>query len=181
MRIHAASASDAVTRTLEAIITASGHSVCPLDTAELVLVDPLHPPPLPPTIATLVLEPTTLTHPIRPHHLLRMLVARQAIVSLTLGSGWQFDTMARCLNHPDSGMVSLTEKESALLATLASVAPAAIGREALLAQVWGMKSEIDTHTLETHIYRLRHKLGECSPRPCDIVTEDGAYKLEGAA
>ena len=40
-----------------------------------------------------------------------------------------------------------------------------------------MQADIETHTLETHIYRLRHKLAELTPKPCDIVTVDSAYQL----
>ncbi len=179
MRIHVASASASVTRALEAIVSAAGHIATPLAEAELLVRDPLHPlPDLPePTIPQMTLDIATLAHPIRPYRLLQLLLARLATPTFPLGHGWELDTLARSITHPDHPALSLTEKESSLLATLAAAHPTAIDREALLADIWGMRAEIDTHTLETHIYRLRHKLGECTHRPCDIVTEGGAYRL----
>jgi DNA-binding response OmpR family regulator len=40
-----------------------------------------------------------------------------------------------------------------------------------------MQPDVETHTLETHIYRLRSKLDALTPKPCDIITLDGAYQL----
>ncbi|MFN1208601.1 hypothetical protein ACKXGD_16755 [Enterococcus lactis] len=40
-----------------------------------------------------------------------------------------------------------------------------------------MAEQAETHTLETHIYRLRAKLGAMNPPPGDLVTEDGSYRL----
>jgi DNA-binding response OmpR family regulator len=71
----------------------------------------------------------------------------------------------------------LTEKESQLLRELAEAAPHAMRREQLLAQVWGMNEQVDTHTLETHIYRLRSKLESLVSIPADITTESGTYRL----
>ena len=70
----------------------------------------------------------------------------------------------------------LTEKECELLAARVRAQPTAQSREALLAQVWGMASSIDTHTLETHIYRLRAKLETIHPTPGTILTEEGNYR-----
>ena len=70
-----------------------------------------------------------------------------------------------------SETVRLTEKETALLEYLAqSTAP--VGRDELLASVWGYDARIDTHTLETHIYQLRRKLGAEL-----ILNEGGLYRL----
>jgi DNA-binding response OmpR family regulator len=54
--------------------------------------------------------------------------------------------------------VRLTEKEAAILAYLHKSGPRAVARDELLAQIWGYADAIATHTLETHIYRLRRKL-----------------------
>lgn len=68
-------------------------------------------------------------------------------------------------------IIRLTEKETALLEYLAqSTNP--VGREELLASVWGYDARIDTHTLETHIYQLRKKLGSEI-----IINEDSLYRL----
>jgi hypothetical protein len=184
MRVHAVSASAAVTRTLEAIIAASGHSIAPAAEAELLLVDTLHPAPLPASDApqfTLGNAPACGARiPVRPAQLARVLAAYRGAAQITLGTGWSLDVAARSLTHASAPALSLTEKETALLATLAAAHPALLTREVLLESVWGMRAEIDTHTLETHIYRLRQKLESApAPAPCDIATEGGSYRLTG--
>ena len=185
MRIHAVSASAAVVRTLETLIAASGHTATEID-AELLLIDALHPAPLPETpCAQLSLGSAdtgadAISLPIRPQQLARILMARRPVEALALGSGWQLDQAARSLTHASLPAVSLTEKECALLATLALAAPAPLSREALLERVWGITTtDIDTHTLETHIYRIRSKLSALTPAPCDIDTQGSSYCLTG--
>lgn len=73
---------------------------------------------------------------------------------------------------------TLTAREQDLLAALASAAPAAISRDTLLQQVWRYDPQAETHTIETHIYRLRQKL-EALGDPRQIVTVPGGYRLEG--
>lgn len=68
-------------------------------------------------------------------------------------------------------IIRLTEKETTLLEYLAQSANP-VGREELLASVWGYDARIDTHTLETHIYQLRRKLGGEL-----ILNEGGHYRL----
>ncbi|MEJ0062220.1 MAG: winged helix-turn-helix domain-containing protein [Alphaproteobacteria bacterium] len=70
----------------------------------------------------------------------------------------------------------LTDKETVLLTLLARDG-AAWTREDLLREVWGYDAGIDTHTLETHIYRLRRKLAELGDK-VDIVTVMGGYALQ---
>ena len=73
--------------------------------------------------------------------------------------------------------IRLTEKESAILKYLLRAGDAVIGRDELLNEVWGYNSGITTHTLETHVYRLRQKL-EADPSNAQIlVTEPGGYRL----
>lgn len=72
--------------------------------------------------------------------------------------------------------VRLTEKEVAILEFLYR-AGRAIGRDALLGEVWGYNAHVTTHTLETHVYRLRRKI-ERDPANAEIlVTEPGGYRL----
>lgn len=93
-----------------------------------------------------------------------------------LAHGWQFDATARQLTR-EGTTHTLTEKETLLLAQLLASHPAPCPRELLLKEVWGVQADIETHTLETHIYRLRQKLGELAPKPCDIITTESAYQL----
>ncbi len=73
--------------------------------------------------------------------------------------------------------VRLTEKESAILAALARAEGGALARDALLRDIWGYNSAVATHTLETHIHRLRRKLERDPSRPRLLLTEKGGYRL----
>ena len=73
--------------------------------------------------------------------------------------------------------VRLTEKEAAILKFLYR-AGRVIGRDTLLGEVWGYNAGVTTHTLETHVYRLRQKI-ERDPAHAEIlVTEPGGYRLQ---
>jgi DNA-binding response OmpR family regulator len=73
--------------------------------------------------------------------------------------------------------VRLTEKETAILKYLYRAGEKTIGRAILLNEVWGYNSGVTTHTLETHVYRLRQKI-ERDPAKAEIlVTEPGGYRL----
>jgi len=73
--------------------------------------------------------------------------------------------------------VRLTEKETAILDYLYRAGDRAIAREALLDAVWGYQEGVTTHTVETHVYRLRRKI-ERDPAHAEIlVTEPGGYRL----
>jgi DNA-binding response OmpR family regulator len=73
--------------------------------------------------------------------------------------------------------VRLTEKETAILKYLYRAGEKSIGRAILLNEVWGYNSGVTTHTLETHVYRLRQKI-ERDPAKAEIlITEPGGYRL----
>jgi DNA-binding response OmpR family regulator len=72
--------------------------------------------------------------------------------------------------------VRLTEKETDILKFLHG-AGATVAREILLHEVWGYNPTVTTHTLETHIYRLRKKIEENPGEARILVTEDGGYRL----
>lgn len=95
--------------------------------------------------------------------------------SLRLG-GWRLDAARRVLTDDDGRTVRLTDKEVAILNRLARAEGAVVGREAMLADVWGYSSAMDTHTLETHIYRLRRKIGPGESSDL-LVSEGGGYRL----
>jgi DNA-binding response OmpR family regulator len=73
--------------------------------------------------------------------------------------------------------IRLTEKETNILKYLYRAGAQAVSREELLTEVWGYNAGVTTHTLETHIYRLRQKI---EPDPTSarlLVTETGGYRL----
>ncbi len=72
--------------------------------------------------------------------------------------------------------VRLTEKETDILKFL-HAAGVTVAREILLHEVWGYNPAVTTHTLETHIYRLRRKIEENPGEARILVTEDGGYRL----
>ena len=73
--------------------------------------------------------------------------------------------------------IRLTEKETAILRFLYRAGQLPVSRETLLQEVWGYNSGVTTHTLETHIYRLRQKIEKDAANPEILVTEAGGYKL----
>ncbi|WCL54617.1 MULTISPECIES: response regulator transcription factor [Kordiimonadales] len=74
--------------------------------------------------------------------------------------------------------VRLTEKETAILKYLYRAGGKPVGREELLTEVWGYNSGVTTHTLETHVYRLRQKI-EPEPGAAQLlITEPGGYSLQ---
>lgn len=70
----------------------------------------------------------------------------------------------------------LTEKETAILAHLHAAA-APVSREALLHHVWSYVRDVETHTLETHIYRLRQKIEEDPSIPKILLTQGDGYSI----
>ena len=77
----------------------------------------------------------------------------------------------------DNKKVRLTDKETAILKYLCRAGDKAISRDTLLDEVWGYNAGVTTHTLETHVYRLRQKI-EAEPSEAKIlITEPGGYRL----
>jgi len=75
------------------------------------------------------------------------------------------------------GKIRLTEKEAAILKYLYQAGDRAVERETLLEEVWGYNSGVTTHTLETHIYRLRQKIEQDPANAQILLTVQGGYKL----
>jgi DNA-binding response OmpR family regulator len=73
--------------------------------------------------------------------------------------------------------IRLTEKETAILKYLYRAGDRAIARETLLGEVWGYNAAVTTHTLETHVYRLRQKIEKEPSNAQILVTEPGGYRL----
>ena len=90
---------------------------------------------------------------------------------------YTFKPSAKLLLRDDSRKIRLTEKETAIIKFLLRSGEQIVGRDVLLQEVWGYNAGVTTHTLETHVYRLRQKI-ERDPSHAEIlVTEGGGYKL----
>jgi DNA-binding response OmpR family regulator len=90
---------------------------------------------------------------------------------------YSFKPAAKMLIDEKGGKVRLTEKETSILKFLYRSGEKVVSRDVLLHEVWGYNAGVTTHTLETHIYRLRQKI-EKDPSNAEIlVTETGGYKL----
>jgi DNA-binding response OmpR family regulator len=90
---------------------------------------------------------------------------------------YTFRPSSKLLIGPKGNKVRLTEKETAILRYLYRAGQKPISREVLLQEVWGYNSGVTTHTLETHIYRLRQKIEKDAAIPGILMTEAGGYKL----
>jgi DNA-binding response OmpR family regulator len=92
-------------------------------------------------------------------------------------SGLSFVPANKLLKSPgDDKKVLLTEKESTILKYLYRAHPAGVSKEELLAEVWGFQNGLSTHTVETHIYRLRQKIRRLNKKPVILTTRTG-YSL----
>jgi DNA-binding response OmpR family regulator len=81
------------------------------------------------------------------------------------------------LDEAKKKKIRLTEKETAILKYLYRAGEKAVPRETLLTEVWGYNPEVTTHTLETHVYRLRQKIEKDPAASRLLVTEPGGYRL----
>ena len=89
-----------------------------------------------------------------------------------------FEPLKNLVEHKTTGaVVRLTEKEKLILETLFHAKTESVSRDSLLKYVWGYQVAISTHTLETHIYRLRKKLHRASEIESILVTIPNGYKL----
>jgi len=99
------------------------------------------------------------------------------------GSGF---SLGSYLVSPDTGtlteeksgkVVTLTEKERHILLKLYERRGKTVDRRELLDDIWGYAEGIETHTLETHIYRLRQKIEDDPAKPQWLLTDEEGYKL----
>jgi len=90
---------------------------------------------------------------------------------------YDFKPAVKMLTDEEDRRIKLTEKESSILKYLYRAGGRPVSREILLNEVWGYNSGVTTHTLETHVYRLRQKI---EPKPGEnalLLTESGGYRL----
>lgn len=90
---------------------------------------------------------------------------------------YTFKPASKLLIRGDAKKIRLTEKETAIIKFLYRSGEQSVSRETLLHDVWGYNAGVSTHTLETHIYRLRQKIERDPAQAEIIVTEGGGYKL----
>ncbi len=95
----------------------------------------------------------------------------------TIGA-YTFRPSAKILIHSETKKkVRLTEKETSILKYLYRSGSTVVGRDTLLGEVWGYNAGVTTHTLETHVYRLRQKIEDDPSNAELLVTEPGGYRL----
>lgn len=169
-----------VRQSLAEMLEGAGHRVTvaaetvPDGTFDLVVADPTL------VAAGMDFPVLPLNKPVRPGALLARveeMLRSHSLAPLTIGP-WRFDVAGRLLQDGLGRKVRLTDKETAILDHLHQ-AGGVVGRDALLAQVWGYSAAITTHTLETHIYRLRRKIEADPANATLLVTEPGGYRLVG--
>ena len=101
--------------------------------------------------------------------------AKTENVAIPIGQ-YIFRPSIKVLENGDE-KIRLTEKETNILRFLFAQGDVTVARETLLHEVWGYNAQVTTHTLETHIYRLRQKI-ESNPSEAKLLlTEDGGYRL----
>lgn len=90
---------------------------------------------------------------------------------------YTFRPAAKTLVDEGGSKVRLTEKETSILKYLYRSGEKVVTRDVLLHEVWGYNAGVTTHTLETHIYRLRQKIEKDPSNAELLLTETGGYKL----
>ncbi len=90
---------------------------------------------------------------------------------------YTFKPAVKMLLTGDNKKIRLTEKETNILKFLYRATEGVVPRDTLLQEVWGYNAGVTTHTLETHIYRLRQKIEPDPSHASLLVTESGGYRL----
>jgi DNA-binding response OmpR family regulator len=81
------------------------------------------------------------------------------------------------LDEQKDAKIRLTDKETAIIKYLLKAGGRPVARDKLLDEVWGYNAGVTTHTLETHVYRLRQKIEPDPANASILVTESGGYRL----
>jgi DNA-binding response OmpR family regulator len=96
--------------------------------------------------------------------------------TFTIGP-YSFRPSQKTLTDAEGKKIRLTEKETNILKYLYRAGDKVVTRDVLLHEVWGYNAGVTTHTLETHIYRLRQKIEPDPALAALLVTEGGGYRL----
>lgn len=90
---------------------------------------------------------------------------------------YEFRPAVKMLVTSEDKKIRLTEKETSILKFLYRAGGKPVSRDVLLDEVWGYNSGVTTHTLETHVYRLRQKIEPDPSNASILLTESGGYRL----
>jgi DNA-binding response OmpR family regulator len=90
---------------------------------------------------------------------------------------YSFRPAQKLLVAEDDRKIRLTEKETNILKFLYRASEGVVPRDVLLHEVWGYNAGVTTHTLETHIYRLRQKIEPDPSNARILLTESGGYRI----
>ncbi|WP_424810785.1 response regulator transcription factor [Roseococcus sp. YIM B11640] len=131
-----------------------------------------------PDVAGVVPKPVRLAELVSRLHAVLATFDASADAAIPLGP-YAFHPVGKLLRSEGGKRIRLTEKEAAILLYLHRAGGRAVPRAELLGEVWGYSDAVTTHTLETHIYRLRRKI-EADPHEAQLlVTDEGGYRLGG--
>lgn len=109
-----------------------------------------------------------------------LLRAREAQkMSLINIEGFELNPARKSLMDKSGAELKLTDKEVAILTYLNGANGSPVSREELLREVWRYNKGVTTHTLETHIYKLRQKLSTIIGQKEVLFTQEGGYQLGG--
>ena len=103
--------------------------------------------------------------------------AEQSEAAVYRLGAYEFRPAAKMLLDSQAKKIRLTEKETNILKYLYRAGEKPVSREELLAEVWGYNAGVTTHTLETHVYRLRQKIETDPANAKLLLTEAGGYRL----
>jgi DNA-binding response OmpR family regulator len=105
-------------------------------------------------------------------------VREEAQTSALIGGRFTLEAHNLELQDRQTGRtIRLTEKEHHILKRLIAANGGTVTRRALLDTVWGYNEQVETHTLETHIYRLRQKIEADPSAPTLLLTSAQGYAL----
>lgn len=127
-------------------------------------------------------ENDRFTRPVRPGAVLDRVRRLQAMAKspgkkIAIGP-FELDAHSNEILLAEDRAVRLTDKEKEILLLLSEAKGKAVERQALLEKVWGYAADLDTHTLETHIYRLRQKIERDPAKPEILLTDGAGYRIK---
>lgn len=115
-----------------------------------------------------------LDFPFRLGRFLDLLTEKNAVRFLDFGA-CRLDLIDHVFIKADETQIILTEKEVSILEYLSGLREERVSRADLLHAVWNYAEDAETHTIETHIYRLRQKIENDPSKPVILMTDSKGY------